>query len=62
MDKEDVVDIFYAHSGIKKNKILPFATIWMELQGITPSEISQRKRNTVRCHLYAESKKEKKNY
>ena len=29
--------------AIKKNEILPFATTWMELEGITLSEISQRK-------------------
>ena len=30
-------------SAIKKNEILPFATTWMELEGIMLSEISQRK-------------------
>ena len=34
-------------SGIKKNEILPFAIIWMDLEGIMLSEISQRKTNTV---------------
>ena len=29
------------YSTIKKNEILPFATTWMELEGITLSEISQ---------------------
>ena len=42
MDKEDVVHI---HNGIllsrKKKQILPFATTWMELEGIMLSEISQ---------------------
>ena len=28
-------------SAIKKNEILPFATTWMELEGIMLSEISQ---------------------
>ena len=28
--------------AIKKNEILPFATMWMELEGIMLSEISQR--------------------
>ena len=32
---------------IKKNEILPFATTWMELEGIMLSEISQRKTNIV---------------
>ena len=48
MDKEDVV---YKHTmeyypAIKKDKILPFATTWMDLEGIMLSEISQTKKNT----------------
>ena len=31
--------------AIKKNEILPFATSWMELEGIMLREISQRKTN-----------------
>ena len=31
------------YSTIKKNEILPFATMWMELEGMMLSEISQRK-------------------
>ena len=34
-------------SAIKKIKILPSATTWMDLQGIVLSEISQRKTNAV---------------
>ena len=30
------------YSAIKKNEILPFATTWMELEGIMLSEISQK--------------------
>ena len=33
--------------AIKKNEILPFATMWMELEGIMLSEISQRKTNII---------------
>ena len=33
------------YSAIRKNEILPFATTWMELEGIMLSEISQRKTN-----------------
>ena len=35
------------YSVIKKDEILPFATTWMELEGIMLSEISQRKINVI---------------
>ena len=35
------------YSANKKNKILPFATTWMELEGIMRSEISQRKKKII---------------
>ena len=34
------------YSAIKKNETLPFATMWMEPEGITLSEISQRKQKS----------------
>ena len=34
-------------SAIKKKEILPFATTWMELEGIMLSEISQRKTKII---------------
>ena len=40
MDKEDVI---YIYNGIllgNENEILPFAAMWMELEGIMLSEIS----------------------
>ena len=40
----------YIHNGVllgNQNEILPFATMWMELEGIMLSEISQRKTNTI---------------
>ena len=33
------------YSAMKKNEILPFATTWMDLQGIMLSEIIQTKKN-----------------
>ena len=36
---------------IKRNEILPFATIWMDLEGATPSEISQTKMKIVHYHF-----------
>ncbi|KAF0887365.1 LORF2 protein, partial [Crocuta crocuta] len=35
------------HLAIKNNEILPFATMWMDLEGIMLSEISQRKTNII---------------
>ena len=35
------------YSAIKKSEILPFATMWMELEGIMPSENSQRKTKII---------------
>ena len=35
------------YSAIKKNEILSFATMWMELEDIMPSEISQRKTKII---------------
>ena len=45
MDKEDVVcmSVIEYYSAIKKNEILPFATTWMDLEGIMLSEIRQAK-------------------
>ena len=31
--------------AIKKNKMLPFATVWMDLENIMLSEISQTEKN-----------------
>ena len=49
MDKEDV--IIYTmeyHSAIKKNKIIPFAATWMELETITLSKVSQKEKDKYR--------------
>ena len=35
------------YSAIKKNETLPFATPWMELEGMMLSEISRRKTNII---------------
>ena len=44
------IKMWYIHtmeyySAIKKNEILPFATTWMELEGIMLSEISQSEKD-----------------
>ena len=49
----------HIHKGIllsrKKNKIMPFAAIWMELETLIQSEVSQKETNTILNHLYLES-------
>ena len=44
------------YSAIKKNEIMSFAAIWMDLEIIILSEVRQTKTN-IRYHLYVESKK-----
>ena len=44
----------------KEKECLPFATTWMDLEDIMPSEISQIKTNTIQFLLYVESKKQSK--
>ena len=46
--------------AIKKNEILPFATTWIDLEGIPPNEISWRRKHTLCFRLYVESKKQNK--
>ena len=38
-------------SAIKKNEILPFATTWMEVEGIMLSEIRERQRSYDFTHV-----------
>ena len=55
MDKEDVIETHththtHTHtmeyySAIKKNKILPFVTTWMDLEIIILSEVSQTEKD-----------------
>ena len=35
------------YSATKKNEILPFAMMWMEIEYIMLSEVNQRKKNTI---------------
>ena len=46
MDKEDVIPIYsrvlLSH---KKNKMMPFAVTWMDLEMLIPSELSQKKKD-----------------
>ena len=44
--------------AMKKNEPLPFATTWMELEGIMLSEISQRKTKIIGLHSYEDFKRQ----
>ena len=50
MDKEDVVYIYTMeyYSAIKRNRIVPFAEMWMDLETVTQSEVSQKEKNKYR--------------
>ena len=37
------------YSAIKKNKIMPFAAIWMQLETIVLSKVSQKQKDN--CHM-----------
>ena len=37
------------YSTIKKNEILSFATMWMDLKGIILSEVSQTEKDKYSC-------------
>ena len=41
-------------SAMEKNDILPFATTWVDVEGIMLSELSQRKTNTACFRLCME--------
>ena len=44
--------------AMRKHEILPFATTWMELEGIMLSEISQSEKKQISCfHSYMELEK-----
>ena len=57
--KLQCVYIYEYFSAITKNEILPFATTWVEFQGIMLSEVSQTKTNIIQSLLYVESKQTK---
>ena len=48
IDKEDVVHIYNGLSPIKKNEIVPFAEMWMDLESVIQSEVSRKEKNYYR--------------
>ena len=45
MDKEDVVHIYNGILAIKRNKIGSFVEMWMDLETVIQSEVSQKEKN-----------------
>ena len=44
MDKEDVAPI---HNATKRNEIVPFAEMWMDLETVIQSEVSEKQQKQV---------------
>ena len=45
------------YSATKRNKIVPFAETWMDLETVIKSEVRKRKTNILWYHLYVEFRK-----
>ena len=47
MDKEDVVHTYTMgyYSAIKRNKIVSFVEMWMDLESVIESKVSQKEKN-----------------
>ena len=45
MDKEDVVHIYNGILAIKRNEIGSFVEMWMDLETVIQSEVSQKEKN-----------------
>ena len=45
MDKEDVVRIYNGILAIKRNEIGSFVEMWMDLETVIQSEVSQKEKN-----------------
>ena len=49
------------YSAIKRNEIELFVVMWMDLESVIQSEVSQKEKTKTICqHIYMESKKKKK--
>ena len=45
MDKEDVAHIYNGILAIKRNEIESFVEMWMDLETVIQSEVSQKEKN-----------------
>ena len=61
-DKENVVHIYTMeyYSAIKKNKIMPFAATWMDLEIVILSEVSQTQKDKYHDIAYMQNLKKNK--
>ena len=53
-DKEDVVYIYIKeyYPAIKRNEIVPFAEMWMDLETVIQSKVRKRKTNIIYINAY----------
>ena len=54
MDKEDVVHTVEYYTAIKRNEIGSFVEMWMDLETVRQSEVSQKEKNKycMLTHIY----------
>ena len=45
------------YPAIKRNEILPFAEMWMDLEAVIQSEMSEREKCIINYHIYVDSRK-----
>ena len=51
-DKEDVVHIYNVMLAMKRNKIGSFVAMWMDLETVIQSEVSQKEKNKYRILMH----------
>ena len=52
MDKEDVVHIYNGILAIKRNETGSFVEMWMDLETVIQSEVSQKEKNKYRILMH----------
>ena len=52
MDKEDVVHIYNGILAIKRNETGSFVEMWMDLETVIQSEVSQKEKNKYRMLMH----------
>ena len=59
MDKEDVIHIYNGILATKKNGIGSFVEMWMDLETVIQSEVSQEEKNKhhILTYMYIKSRK-----